>query len=650
MAEKKINNRLQIIENYLCGKNINLETLKIIINEDSNSNILKNIFNVYSSYINKIEIEKINNSFLKNIQNFIIEIIKSNDIKGIDYYLGKIRKIKKAIINKEEKIKTQINNETESHLKEALYNAEIIEKEIIKRIKTEYKDNNFEFLSYIINDIQNKKYLDFILSLYPYYINSKDDDNNHIIVSIIDIFLEEIVISNKNNINKILYYESIIEKFLRSSRFKLQPDEQRKIKQKIKNYIEELEKVKKFIKKYSQKYECLTSLYEKLNSSNFSKDNIESINKKYNITSGFSINVQKELETLNTNKSPIIITIDDDDTLDMDDAISIRKNEETYTLDIYISDVASTVKEKSFIDKEAYNRFSTIYLSDVTIPMLPFELSNNILSLNTDGIKNVITYEIEIDKYGNIVSYNISNRQITVTNNLSYRTVNQFLNKGSAPNERLYETIKNLNDISIILKNSNIKKVDYRQIEDLTKKVEGEKLDKTEYKNRTKSEIIIEECMILGNILPSKFCEENNLPYIYRVHPKIEDTKDYEALKELQNIVNNEYDTLSNENYLKVINTLIKMYPEAYYTKNNIGHFGLNLDVYSHSTSPIRRYADLINQRITHDLILQKPTDKKIKYWENKLDEICEHMNSLSKTIDSYTSDYEKIRRLEKKR
>ena len=155
--------------------------------------------------------------------------------------------------------------------------------------------------------------------------------------------------------------------------------------------------------------------------------------------------------------------------------------------------------------------------------------------------------------------------------------------------------------------------------------------------------------MILGNMASAKYALDNSLPYIFRVHPKIEDSKDYEALSKLKDIVNKDYYKISNESYLDVISNLLKMYPNAYYSNENIGHFGLGLDTYSHSTSPIRRYADLINQRIIHDLFLQKPTLKRVKYWEKAVKDLCKQMNFLEELNKKYAQEYEKIKSLKKR-
>ena len=136
---------------------------------------------------------------------------------------------------------------------------------------------------------------------------------------------------------------------------------------------------------------------------------------------------------------------------------------------------------------------------------------------------------------------------------------------------------------------------------------------------------------------------------MYRVHPNIKDTKDYESLKFLEEMVNNEFEHTNTKTYLKIIESLINLYPKAYYSTDNIGHFGIDVKYYSHSTSPIRRYADLVVQRLIHDLIFEYPTDEKIIHWEERLTGLCEYLNMQSEINYSYQCEYEKLKKLIRK-
>ena len=176
-------------------------------------------------------------------------------------------------------------------------------------------------------------------------------------------------------------------------------------------------------------------------------------------------------------------------------------------------------------------------------------------------------------------------------------------------------------------------------------------ISKQESKQNEKSpaEVIIEEIMILTNMVTALTFNDKSLPFIYRVHPNIRDTKDYESLKSLEEIVNNKFYQTNTKSYLKMIETLIKLYPKAYYSTENIGHFGIDVPYYSHSTSPIRRYSDLVNQRLIHEFIFSTPTDEKYEYWGSILGDICAHMNTQEEINYSYQCEYEKLKKLVKK-
>jgi len=381
-------------------------------------------------------------------------------------------------------------------------------------------------------------------------------------------------------------------------------------------------------------------------SNSITRENIEKLNFKYNISSGFSPNIQKEISNIEISPNNRIITIDGDKTLDMDDALSIDKKDGIYKLNVYISDVANAIKQGTYLDLEAKKRYSTIYLSDNIIPMLPFELSNNILSLNSNSYKDVIAYEMYIDKHGQILKISINKRQVLISNKLSYNDVNNIIVKGSYINKDIEDTILYLSELATILKNNNTKKDGYREIEDLFNVISGISKNESENNKKSPAEVIIEEIMILTNMVTALTFDEKSLPFIYRVHPNIKETKDYEALKTLQNIVNYKFYQTNSKSYLKMIQTLINLYPKAYYSTENIGHFGIDLDYYSHSTSPIRRYSDLVIQRLIHDFIFDNPTDEKFNYWDNILDDICTHMNNQAEINYSYQCEYEKLKRL----
>lgn len=646
-------NRLEVIKKYLKNDNIDIETLKTLTNEENIKNILRNLLNIEREYLVYCDIKNSPPEYkvFDSIKTLIMAAKDSEEIVDFTPYIGKIRKLKTnlKVIEKKLTEKNLHSFEWEEFIKKIEYDINIFEIEFMSKAQDQYKNNNYEFLSYIIYEIKNKTHLKQVLAMSPHYINTKNEDKKHIVIDLIEKFIIEIKVSNKNNINSVLYFESVIEEFITNPRFRVTDEDKEYLTNLIattKDYIEENHGT---INKYSQKLVCLKDLEDRLCSNSITREKIEKLNFKYNISSGFSPNIKHEIANIEVTPNNRIITIDSEKTLDMDDAVSIDKKDGVYKLNVYISDVASAIKEGTYLDVEAKRRYSTIYLSDNIIPMLPFELSNNILSLNSNSYKNVIVYEMYIDEKGKILKSDIIKRQVLISNKLSYNDVNNIIVTGKYNNKDIENTILYLSELATILKNNNTKKDGYREIEDLFNVISGIPKQESNNKEKSMAEVIIEEIMILTNMITALTFNEKSLPFIYRVHPNIKDTKDYESLKTLQSIVNNKYYQSNTNNYLKMIETLIKSYPKAYYSTENIGHFGIDVDYYSHSTSPIRRYSDLVIQRLIHDFILDTPTDEKFIYWDDKLGDICSHMNNQSEINYSYQCEYEKLKKLVRK-
>jgi len=646
-------NRLEVIKKYLKSDNIDIETLKTITNESTVKNLLRNLINVQREYLVYCDIKSTPPKYkvFENIKTLIMAAKDSEEVIDYTPYIGKVRKLKTNLNVLEKKLteRNLYNSEWENFINKINEDIDIIEIEFMCEAQKQYKNNNYEFLSYIVHEIKNRSHLKQILAMSPHYINTKNEEKKHIVIDLIEKFVEEMKTHNKNNINSILYFESIIEEFITNPRFRITNEEKEYLSRIIENAKKYIEEHHGKINRYNQKIVCLKDLEDKLCSNSITREKIEKLNFKYNISSGFSPNIQHEISNIEITPNHKIITIDKENTLDMDDALSIDKKDGVYKLNVYISDVATAIKEGTYLDIEAKKRYSTIYLSDNIIPMLPFELSNNILSLNSNSYKNVIVYEIYIDGHGQILETNINKRQVLISNKLSYNDVNNIIVSGSHINKDIENTVLYLSELASILKNNNTKKDGYREIEYLFNSLTGVSSQENKQNEKTKAEIIIEEIMILTNIVTALTFDQKYLPFIYRVHPNIKNTKDYESLKNLEEIVNNKFYQSNTKSYLKMIETLIKLYPKAYYTTENIGHFGIDTPYYSHSTSPIRRYSDLTIQRLIHDFIFDAPTDDKYKYWESVLNDLCAHMNSQEEINYSYQCEYEKLKKLIRK-
>ncbi|MCV3733659.1 ribonuclease R [Mycoplasma enhydrae] len=320
----------------------------------------------------------------------------------------------------------------------------------------------------------------------------------------------------------------------------------------------------------------------------------------------------------------LTVTIDGLDTKDFDDAISCFKLPNGNTkLFIHIADVSYYVPEDSAIDKEALKRGTSIYLPDKVIPMLPTELSNGICSLNPNVDRNTITLELEINPIGQNVKQELYESVINSDYRLNYKEVNEFYDKKISLKPEIESMLNIARDISKLIRKNKIAEgyvnFDIKEpkivmengfVKDIIIREEGE------------SENMIEDFMVRANETVASMMTENKIPSIYRIHDK----PSSEKLLELQELINfsglkhikvpydgeplsfakmvNEISNNTSSEYMK--NAFLRTMQKAIYSSDNIGHFGLASEHYSHFTSPIRRYPDLLLHRIIKKYLFNK--------------------------------------------
>lgn len=316
----------------------------------------------------------------------------------------------------------------------------------------------------------------------------------------------------------------------------------------------------------------------------------------------------------------LIFTIDGDDAKDLDDAISITKTPfDTYKVGIYIADVSHYVQENSSIDIEALNRGTSIYLVDRVIPMLPERLSNDLCSLNPNEEKLVMALFMEVDKKGCVLDKEVKEGVIKTSKRLSYEKCNDVLENGliNYPDyEIALEPLKIMKELSEILTDKRNKRGAINFDVDEPKIIcdeKGKAID-IQIRKRGVSERIIEEFMILANETVSELVYQFDLPFVYRVHEEPDIVK-FHILKEMvsklgysiRSMHPMEFQKLLNDideenSYLKT--SVLRLMNKAVYSEENIGHFGLASRCYTHFTSPIRRYPDLIVHRLLRKYII----------------------------------------------
>ena len=392
---------------------------------------------------------------------------------------------------------------------------------------------------------------------------------------------------------------------------------------------------------------------------------IHAILEEFNLPYFFSKSIENEAKNISNKKQKeenridlrniLTFTIDPEDAKDLDDALSYKKLKNNNTeIGIHIADVTHYVQENTSIDDEARKRGTSVYLSDRVVPMLPETLSNDLCSLNPNEDKNVFSVLVEIDKENNIKNTTFTKSKINSNERMSYEEAQYVLvnNKKNLPAEvtiskkkrrlsnELKEALLCLNSIAVNLKKKRKKEGSvFFNKEEVRFVVEnGEPVD---YNIKTQKEAnhLIEEFMLLANVLVAKKIKEKKRKAVFRIHDYPDEKKTIELERFAKNLGYN-VNISNSKNINEAINSLLKLVeskPEknvvdmmvirsmskAKYSTNNIGHFGLGFEDYTHFTSPIRRYPDIIVHRLLNEALQKNPPK------QENLESTCLHCSKM---------------------
>lgn len=379
---------------------------------------------------------------------------------------------------------------------------------------------------------------------------------------------------------------------------------------------------------------------------NMSRFNIDTyvdeiINKESNeLIESFDNNIFKSRKDLTKLD---FFTIDGENTVDIDDAIYVKKLDKKWKLLVAISDVSELLKENSNLDNDAYKRLSTVYLLGKTIPMLSFDLTKT-LSLTPFDKKLVLVADITLDLNGDVLNYKFYEATINSKAKLSYNDVSTFLNTGliESCSENIKNSLKELYELHFLLNNSRaknnvlpIKRVDYKNILGADRKIsEITRLEINE------SHRMIEEAMLCANKCASNFISNSFNTAIFKIQEGLKDDKidfiysflikyikfdkellfSFEGFKDVIHLI----EKLDNSEYLK---SFIFLYiKDSEFSSEDKNYYSMGFDSYTYFTSPLRRYSDIIIHRFIKSKIKNKKYDiKKVNYIEhfkNKGDDI----------------------------
>lgn len=365
----------------------------------------------------------------------------------------------------------------------------------------------------------------------------------------------------------------------------------------------------------------------------------------------------------------VMVTIDGEDAKDLDDAVSLTKDEEFYHLGVHIADVSNYVQYNSALDKEALKRGTSVYLADRVIPMLPKKLSNGICSLNAGEDRLALSCLMDIDKKGRVVSHRIVESVIHVKERMSYTNVKKILLQEDEELEKRYEELLpmffQMKELSELLRNRRKKRgaIDFDFPESkLVLDEKGKVVDIYPYEQNIATRLIEDFMLAANETVAEEYCMLG-LPFVYRTHEnpdmekmetvlemvhqagiKVKKGKETISPKEVQKILK-ELEEMECEPFFARL--ILRSMKQAKYTVEDTGHFGLAAKYYCHFTSPIRRYPDLQIHRIIKETLRGKMTEAKIQHYKGILEEVARQSSAMERRAEEVERETIKMKKAE---
>ena len=354
-----------------------------------------------------------------------------------------------------------------------------------------------------------------------------------------------------------------------------------------------------------------------------------------------------------------LVTIDGEDSKDFDDAVFAKRRKSGWRLVVAIADVSHYVKPDSALDKEAYLRGNSVYFPQRVVPMLPEKLSNGICSLNPQVDRLCMVADMTINDDGQLERTQFYQAVMNSKARLTYNQVHDMLtNPGSEYRTQfadVVEPVESLNELYKVLLKARGERgaLEFDTTETRIVFDESRKIEAIVPVVRNEAHKLIEECMLMANVATARYLKWHKMPMLYRVH----ETPSEERLKNLRTFLTDfglqleggdeptaqDYaaviDQVKGQPYEHLVQTvLLRSMSQAVYQPENKGHFGLNYEHYTHFTSPIRRYTDLlIHRAISH--VWTKKGPAAFHYNEAQMAEFGAHCSDTERRADEATRD-----------
>ncbi|MCA0172723.1 ribonuclease R [Bacillus sp. RAR_GA_16] len=364
---------------------------------------------------------------------------------------------------------------------------------------------------------------------------------------------------------------------------------------------------------------------------------------------------EKEIEGRRDLREETIVTIDGADAKDLDDAVNVVKLPNgNYKLGVHIADVTYYVTENSPIDQEALDRGTSVYLVDRVIPMIPHRLSNGICSLNPQVDRLTISCEMEITTQGEVVNHEIFPSVIRTNERMTYTDVRKILQREDDEVLERYKSLvpffDSMGELAEILRKGRFERgaIDFDFAEAKVLVDEEGTPQEIVQRERSVAERLIEEFMLVANETVAQHFHFMEVPFMYRIHEDPDADKlntFFEFITNFGYVVRGNANTVHPRALQKLLEevkgepeeaviskVMLRSMQQAKYFPESLGHFGLSTDFYTHFTSPIRRYPDLIVHRLIRTYLFEKKVDNQTtSKWGEALGEIAQHASAMER-------------------
>lgn len=364
------------------------------------------------------------------------------------------------------------------------------------------------------------------------------------------------------------------------------------------------------------------------------------------------------------------VTIDGEDAKDLDDAITLTKENDIYTLGVHIADVTNYVQEGSALDREALKRGNSVYLADRVIPMLPHVLSNGMCSLNAKEDRLALSCIMKIDEKGNVIDHEIAETVVNVNERMTYTSVKKILEEQDAAECQCYQEFvpmfELMKKLSSILREKRHKRgaidFDFPEAKMILNK-DGKPIEIKAY-DRNVATKIIEDFMLLANETVAEDYFWQEIPFVYRIH----ETPDEDKMRKLMTFIQNfgytmhvgKGQTIRPKEVQKLLDKIegspeevlisrlaLRSMKQAKYTPDNEGHFGLATQYYTHFTSPIRRYPDLQIHRIIKDNLRGRMQESRRTHYAKILPDVTKKASTLERRAEEAERETVKLKKVQ---